>query len=91
MLLQTPDLATQASPFVRSSSKQQDIHTRTTQFRYLGGVIHEDADLMVEIKRVSLMMACYKRFGPELYDMTTARLRLLKAEVAETLLYECLT
>ena len=56
--------------------------------------MREDADLMVEIKRwVGLMRACYKRFGPELYDMTTTRLslkvRLLKAEVIETLLYGC--
>ena len=46
---------------------------------------------MVEIKRrVRLMRACYKRFGPELYDMTTARLSLnvrrLKSEAIETLL-----
>ena len=52
------------------------------QFISLGGVvIHEDADLMMEIKRrVRLMRACYKRLGAELlyvlYDMPTARLRL---------------
>ena len=58
---------------------------------YVRRHIHEGADLMVEIKRrVRLMTACheYKRFGPELYDVTTARLslkvRLQKAEVIET-------
>ena len=49
---------------------------------------------MVEIdRRVRLMRACYSRFGQELYDMTTAplslKVRMLKAEVIETLLYEC--
>ena len=41
------------------------------------------------------MWACFKRFGPELYDRTTAplslKIRMLKAEVIETLLYGCVT
>ena len=41
------------------------------------------------------MWACFGRFGPELYDMTNAplslKVRMLKAEVIETLLYGCLT
>ena len=41
------------------------------------------------------MWACFKRFGPELYDRTTAplslKVRMLKAEVIETLLYGCVT
>ena len=41
------------------------------------------------------MRACLKRFGPELYDRTTVllglKVRTLKAEVIETLLYRCLT
>ena len=61
-----------------------------------GGVTHEDANLMVEItRRVRLRRACHKRFGPELYEKTTARLSLkvrpLKAGVIETLLYGCVT
>ena len=41
------------------------------------------------------MWACFKRFGPELYDRKTApislKARMLKAEVIETLLYGCVT
>ena len=41
------------------------------------------------------MWACFKRFGPEWYDRKTApislKVRTLKAEVIETLLYGCVT
>ena len=41
------------------------------------------------------MWTCFKRFGPELYDKTTAplslKVRMLKAEVIGTLLYGCVT
>ena len=51
---------------------------------------------MTEIKRrVRLAWACYSRFKRELYDMEAApfalELRMLKAEVMETLLYGCVT
>ena len=51
---------------------------------------------MVKIeRRFRLLRACYKRFDPEVYDVTTAPLSLevcmLKADVVETLLYECVT
>ena len=51
---------------------------------------------MPEIKRrVRLEWACYSRFKRELYDMKAApftlKVRMLKAEVMETLLYACVT
>ena len=88
MLLAAWGLASWAPPFVIRRSRAVN---------NLGGVIHEDADLMVEIKRrVRQMWACYKRFGPELYGIATARLGLkvylLKAEMIETLLsHGCVT
>ena len=83
-----------AEPSSVSTQQGRGKNRQPMQFLYLGGVILEDADLTVVIKRrVRLIRACYKRFGPKLYDMTTARLslnvRLLKAEVVETLLYGC--
>ena len=46
-------------------------------------------------RRVQFIRTCYKRFGPELHDMTTVTLalkvRVLKAEVIETLLHESVT
>ena len=66
------------------------------QFLYLGGLIDASADIMPEIKwRVRLAWACYSRFKRELYDMEAApfalKLRMLKAEVMETLPYGCVT
>ena len=94
MLLQIRDLAPRAPPFVIEAAGQR--YEQTIQFLYLSGAIHEDADLMVEIdRRVRLVRACYRRFGPKLYDMTTAPLnvdiRMLKADVIESLLYACVT
>ena len=42
-----------------------------------------------------LLWACLRQFGPGLYDITTLpdslKVRILKAEVTETLLYACVT
>ena len=51
---------------------------------------------MPEIKRwVRVAWACYSRFKREVYDTEAApfalKLRMLKAEVMETLLYGCVT
>lgn len=94
MILRTRDQTPPPPPLVIEAAGQR--YRQTTQFLYLGGIIHEDADLSLEIeRRIRLMWACFKRFGPELYDMKTARLslkvRMLKAEVIETLLYGCMT
>lgn len=63
---------------------------------YLGGLVNASADIMPEIKRlIRLAWACYNRFKRKLYDMATAsftlKVRMLKAEVMETLLYGCVT
>ena len=47
------------------------------QLLYLGGNIQKNADLSLDIdQRNRLMRACRERFGPELYDRTTAALSL---------------
>ena len=102
MLLRTPDQTHPATPLIIEAAGQRYRQTtqflcrQTTQFLYLGGIIHESADLSFEIsRRIRLMWACFRRFGPELYNRTSAPLRLkirmLKAEVIETLLYGCVT
>ena len=63
---------------------------------YLGGPVNASTDIMPEIKRrVRLAWAYYSRFKRELYDMDAApftlNVRMLKAEVMETLLYGCVT
>ena len=51
---------------------------------------------MLEMKRrIQLAWACYNRFKRQLYDMEdvplTLKVRILKAEVVETLPYGCVT
>ena len=92
MLLRTPDQSPCTSPLVIEAASQR--YRQTTHFLYLGGLIGASADIMPEIKRwVRLEWACYSRFERELYDMEAApfalTLRMLKAEVMETLLYGC--
>ena len=71
-------------------------YRQTTQFWDLGGLIDASADTMPEIKRrVRLAWACCSRFKRELYNMEAdpfaLKLRMLEAEVMETLLYGCVT
>ena len=78
------------SPPVIEAAGQR--YRRTTPFLYLGVLIDASADIMPEIKRrVRLAWACYSRVEWKLYDMEAApfalKLRKLKAEVIETLLY----
>ena len=63
---------------------------------YLGRLIDTNADIMPQIKRrIQLTWASYERFYRELYHMedapSTLKVRLLKTEVMETLLYGCMT
>ena len=68
MLVRTGDQAYPASPLVKIRAAGRR-YGQATQFLYLGGIIHQDADLSVEIeRRIRLMWALLKRFGPELYD-----------------------
>ena len=75
MLLRAPDQVTLAAPLVTEAAGQRD--KQMAQLLYLSGNIHENAELSLEVdRRVSLMRACLKRFGPKLYDRTTASLSL---------------
>lgn len=66
-------------------------YERTVQLLYLGGVLHENADITSEFERwVRLMQVRLKRFGAELYMMVaplSINVGEVKADVIETLLY----
>ena len=65
VLLQTPDQTTLASPLTIKAAGQR--YKQTGQFLYLRGIIHENADHSLEIdRRIRLLGACFKRFGPGL-------------------------
>ena len=82
--LRTPGQTSLASPLVIEAAAER--YRQTTQFLHLGGVIHERAELSLEIERpIRLMWACLKRLGAELHDMATAplslKVRMQRAEV----------
>ena len=73
MLPRTPDQTSRTPPLVTETAAKR--HRHTIQLVYLGGVIHESADLLLEISRlIHLVWACRKRFRPELYEATIAPL-----------------
>ena len=72
-------------------------YKQTVEFVYLGGAISADWNLRsVEVtRRIQRAWACFGRYKMEIYDRSSVRLRrkvrMLKAEVLETLLYGCVT
>ena len=71
-------------------------YAQTTQFRSLGGLVNEDGELTQEINhRSRAAWACIRRFSRELFDRPRApwrlKVRLLRAEAMEALLYGCMT
>ena len=81
-------------PLVIEAAEQKYAHT--AQFRYLGGLIDEDGELSQEINRRSrAAWVCIRRFSRELFDRPRApwrlKVRLLRAEAMEALLYGCMT
>ena len=71
-------------------------YAQTAQSRYLGGLVNEDGELTQEINhRSRAAWACIRRFSRELFDRPRApwrlKVRLLRAEAMEVLLYGCMT
>ena len=81
-------------PLVIEAAGQK--YAQTAQFRYLGGFVNEDGELPQEINhRSRAAWACISRFSRELFDRPRApwrlKVRLLRAEAMEALLYGCMT
>ena len=72
------------------------VYNQTNEFVYLGGNVNHNADLSIEVDRRTLDAWCsFRKHTLELYDRPSAplelKIRMLKAEVLETILYGCLT
>ena len=72
------------------------VYKQTIEFVYLGGAITADRDLSIEVMwRLQRAWACFQRYKMEIYDRPGVSLRLkvrlLKAEVIESLFYGCMT
>ena len=72
------------------------VYKQTIGLVYIGGAITADRDLSIErMRRLQRAWACFQRYKMEIYDRPGVRLRLkvrlLKAEVVEALIYGCIT
>ena len=73
------------------------VYNQTNEFVYLGGnVNHNNADLSIEVeRRIRNAWCSFRKYTLELYDRPSAplelKIRMLRAEVLETMLYGCVT
>ena len=80
-----------------SSSRLPARYThKRTDFVYLGGNVNHHADLSIEIdRRIPNAWCRFRKYSLEMYDQPSPalelKIRMLKAEVFETMLYGCVT
>ena len=72
------------------------VYNQTNKFVYLGGNVNHDADLSIEVdRRLRKAWCSFCKYTLELYDRPSAplelKIRMLRAEVLETMLYGCVT
>ena len=72
------------------------VYNQTNEFVYLGGNVNHNADLSIEIDWCIRNAWCsFRKYTLELYDRPSAplelKIRMLRAEVIETMLYDCVT
>ena len=72
------------------------VYNQTNDFVYLGGNANHNADLSIEVdRRIRNAWCSFREYTLELYDRPSAplelKIRMLRAEVLETMLYGCVT
>ena len=72
------------------------VYHQTNEFVYLGGNVSHIADLSIEVdRRVRNVWCSFRKYTLELYGRPSAplelKIRMLRAEVLETMLYGCVT
>ena len=72
------------------------MYNQTNDFVYLRGNVNHNADLSIEVdRRIRNAWCSFRKYTLELYDRPSAslelKLRMLRAEVLETMLYDCVT
>ena len=70
------------------------VYNQTNEFVYLGGNVNQNTDLSIEVdRRVRNAWCSFRKYTLELYDRPSAplelKIRMLRAEVLETMLYGC--
>ena len=72
------------------------VYNQTNEFVYLGGNVDHSADLPIEIdRRIRNAWCSFRKYTLELYNRPSAplelKIRMLRAEILETVLYGCVT
>ena len=72
------------------------VYNQTNKLVYLGKNVDQNADLSIEVdRRVRSAWCHFRKYTLELYDQPSAplelKIRMLRAEVRETMLYDCVT
>ena len=72
------------------------VYNQTNEFVYLGGNVNQNADRFIEVdRRVRNAWRNFRKYTLELYDRPSAplelKIRMLRVEVLETMLYGCVT
>ena len=72
------------------------VYNQTNEFVYLGGNVNHNADLAIEVdRRIRNAWCSFRKYNIELCDRPSAslelKIRMLRAEVLETMLYGCVT
>ena len=72
------------------------VYNQTNEFVYLGGNVNHNAELSIEVDRhIRNAWRSFRKYTLELYDRPSAplelKIRMLRAEVLETMLYGCVT
>ena len=72
------------------------MYNQTNEFLYLGGNVNHNTDLSIEVdRRICNAWCSFRKYTLELYDRSSAplelKLRMLRAEGLETMLYGCVT
>ena len=72
------------------------VYNQTNEFVYLGGNVSHNADLSIEVdRRIRNARCSFRKYTLELHDRPSAllelKIRMLRAEVLETIMYGCVT
>ena len=72
------------------------VYNQTNEFVYLGGNVNHNTNLSIEVdRRIRNAWCSFRKYTLELYDRPSAplklKIRMLRAELLETMLYGCVT
>ena len=94
MCLRTKRMPESTATFSVEAAGQ--VYNQTNEFVYLRGNVNSNADLSIEVnRRISNSCCSFRKYILKLYHRPSAplelKLRMLRAEVLETMLYGCVT